>query len=298
MKFDVVITNPPYQDSSHNEKKNTLWRKFIELSQNYTKVGGYSSLLIPSSWMGSKKLLNEFFLDKDIIYINKDECKRHFPGVGSNFSYYVINHIPYRGITEIKNKQIDGTILDSTIDIRDVIFDCFPRDLTADAISIIQKVLSPNRPKLGIINTTTHHNVHKKRWRKKQDAEFIYPVQNTPNLLYYYNYPHLHQNMPKIKIFTTTYYNSLILSNDGTTQSGCYYLIPTDLYNSTDIVVHNMKNKVFDYINECFRYSNWNSVNLLRALPKIPFDKIMSNEDFYEYFEFTIDEIKHIEKSI
>ena len=89
MKFDVVITNPPYQDSSHNEKKNTLWRKFIELSQNYTKVGGYSSLLIPSSWMGSKKLLNEFFLDKDIIYINKDECKRHFPGVGSNFSYYV-----------------------------------------------------------------------------------------------------------------------------------------------------------------------------------------------------------------
>jgi len=298
MKFDVVITNPPYQDSSHTEKKNSLWRKFIGLSQNLTKIGGYSSLVIPSSWMGSKKLLNEYFLDKNITFINKDECAKYFPGVGSTFSYYIMNHIPYSGITHIVNKQIDNSIVEEDLDLREVIFDCFPRDLSTEAVSIIKKVLNRNLPKLGIINTTVHHNVHKDRWKKIKTDEFKYPIQNTPNLLYYYNYPHQHQNKLKVIIFTTTYYNKLMLSNDGTTQSGCYYLIPDELQDKGDVVLHNLNNKLFNYINECFRYANWNSVNLLRALPQIPFIDYMNDIEIYNHFELSQTEINHIENSI
>ena len=64
MKFDCLLTNPPYQDSSHSEKKNTLWRKWIKFNDQLVKDNGVFSLVIPSSWMGSSPVLKENFLLK------------------------------------------------------------------------------------------------------------------------------------------------------------------------------------------------------------------------------------------
>ena len=64
------------------------------------------------------------------------------------------------------------------------------------------------------------------------------------------------------------------------------------------MVLNNINNKLFDYLNECFRYSNWNSVNLLRNLPELPMDKKMSDNDIYDYFDLNTDDIKRIEEMI
>jgi len=50
MQFDVVIGNPPYQDSSSAAKNVKLWPKFIKLSVGLLKSGGYISLVTPGSW--------------------------------------------------------------------------------------------------------------------------------------------------------------------------------------------------------------------------------------------------------
>ena len=65
-----------------------------------------------------------------------------------------------------------------------------------------------------------------------------------------------------------------------------------------DIVLNNINNKLFDYLNECFRYSNWNSVNLLRKLPKLPMENKMSDKDVYDYFGLTGDDVNRIEEMI
>ena len=67
MKFDCLLTNPPYQDSSHVEKKNTLWRKWISFNEKIVKDNGITSLVIPSSWMGSGPILRENFLENPIF---------------------------------------------------------------------------------------------------------------------------------------------------------------------------------------------------------------------------------------
>jgi hypothetical protein len=59
-----------------------------------------------------------------------------------------------------------------------------------------------------------------------------------------------------------------------------------------------LNNKLFNYINECFRYANWNSVNLLRALPQIPFNDYLKDAEIYNHFGLTQSEIDHIENSI
>lgn len=297
MKFDVVIGNPPFQDSSHNEKKNTLWRKFIDRAHTQLlDSNGIVALIVPSSWVGSQKMLNKYFLPYDLQVINKDECRRHFPGIGSSFSYYVMCKRPYQHHTQIVNKEIDGTIVTTVLDLDDVLCGAIPRNMSVEAVSIIKKVLHSGHPKLGIINACTHHNVKRDSWKKTQEGTFIYPIQNTPTSVYFYDYPHPDQGVLKVAIPTSTYYRNMILTTHGVTQGLCYFNVPSNV--NENIVLSNMKNKTFDFVNECFRYSNWNSVPVLRSLPTIPFDRRMDDMEIYSYFKLTNTEIDEIERNI
>jgi hypothetical protein len=302
MKFDCLLTNPPYQDSSHTEKKNTLWRKWLSFNEKLINDNGIFSLVIPSSWMGSSPILKEHFITdgkikRNITFINRDECKKHFPGVGSTFSYFVIENKEYNNKTSILSKNIDGTIeVVNNLDLEKCIVDVFPRDLSDHGLSIINKTLNNEVEKLGIINNTYNHSVHRTKWSGTESEEFCHPIQNTPSKLYWYNYAHPHQGMLKLLIPTTTYFRRQLVTTNGVTQSFCYFLIDETM--DSNIVLNNINNKLYDYLNECFRYANWNSVNLLRKLPKLPIDRLMTDNEIYEYFNLTEEEINHINKMI
>jgi hypothetical protein len=302
MKFDCLLTNPPYQDSSHTEKKNTLWRKWILFNEKIINDEGILSLVIPSSWMGSPPVLKESFLENkkikyNLLYINRDECKKHFPGIGSTFSYFIMEKKKYENKTSILSKNIDGTIgVVNNLNLNDCIVDVFPRDLSDLGLSIISKTLNDSMEKLGVINNTYNHSVHKTKWRLVENDEFCYPIQNTPSKLYWYNYPHPHQGINKLLIPTTTYYRNQMVTTNGITQSFCYFLIDENM--DSGVISNNINNKLFDFLNECFRYANWNSVNLLRKLPKLPLDRHLTDNEIYEIFNLTIEEINHINKMI
>lgn len=302
MKFDCLLTNPPYQDSSHTEKKNTLWRKWISFNEKIVNENGITSLVIPSSWMGSSPVLKENFLENgkvkyNLTYINRDECKKHFANVGSTFSYFVMENKDYGNNTSVLSKNIDGKIeVVNGLNLNESLLEVFPRDLTKLGSSIINKTLGDNVEKLGIINNTYNHSVHKSKWRLEHSDEFCYPIQNTPTKLYWYNYSHPHQGLLKLLIPTTTYFRNQLITTNGVTQSFCYLLIEDNL--NPNIVSNNINNKLFDYLNECFRYANWNSVNLLRKLPKIPLNQELTDNDIFKFFNLTEDEINHINKII
>ena len=210
MKFDCLVTNPPYQDSSHVEKKNTLWRKWISFNEKIVKDNGITSLVIPSSWMGSGPILRENFLEKgkvkyNLTYINRDECKKHFPNVGSTFSYFVMENKSYQNQTSVLSKNIDKKIeVVNNLNLNQSLLEVFPRDLTDLGSSIINKTLGQEVEKLGVINNTFNHSVHRTKWSLEQTEEFCFPIQNTPSKLYWYNYAHPHQGLEKLLIPTTT----------------------------------------------------------------------------------------------
>jgi hypothetical protein len=304
MKFDCLLTNPPYQDSTHTEKKNTLWRKWISFHEKIVKDNGITSLIIPSSWMGSAPILKEnFFINNEkrikynITHINRDECKKHFNGIGSTFSYFIMEKKDYENSTLVISNNINGEIdVTNGLNLNNSVIDVFPRDMSDFGLSIIRKTLNDEIPKLGIINNTFNHSVHRTKWRNEQMGEFIYPIQNTPSKLYWYNYPHPDQNKLKLLIPTTTYFRKQMVTTHGVTQSFCYFIIENNM--KTETVENNINNKLFDYLNECFRYANWNSVNLLRKLPNLPLDKKMNDHEIYENFNLTENEINHINKLI
>jgi hypothetical protein len=299
-KFDGIITNPPYADSSHSEQKNTLWRKWFVFDK-LIKDEGIFAEIIPSSWMGSPPLIRDNFLcddsnvSKNITHINLDECGKYFKGVGQKFSYFVYTKESYKNKTNLVVKNIDNSIDSFEENLNNVIFDVFPRDLSKNAISILNKTIVNTTP-LGILNTTVCHGNNKHLWKESIQDEYKYPIEKTPNKTIFYSKKHPHQDIPKIIIPTTTYFRSMYYTTHGTSQSFCYYNLKDD--ENKNIVLNNINNKLFDYINECFRYSNWNSVNLLKKLPKIPLDKKMTDFEIYEYFNLSDEEINHINKII
>jgi hypothetical protein len=300
IKFDGIITNPPYADASHTEQKNTLWRKWF-IFDKLIKENGVFAEIIPSSWMGSPPLIKDNFLDenlkisKNITHINLDECGKYFKGVGQKFSYFVYTKDEYKNETNLVVRNIDGSIESFTENLNNVIFDVFPRDLSPLAISILNKTIVNTKP-IGILNTTVCHGNNKHLWKHNPQDEFIHAVEKTPNKTIFYKKQHPHQGIPKIIIPTTTYYRSMYYTENGTSQSFCYYNLKDG--EERDIVLNNLNNKLFDYINECFRYSNWNSVNLLKKLPRLPLNIQLTDSEIYEFFNLTEDEISHINKII
>jgi hypothetical protein len=199
----------------------------------------------------------------------------------------------YQENTTVVSKNINNKIsVVRNINLNKSIIDVFPRDLSEIGLSILQKTLNTDVKKLGIVNNTYNHSVHRKKWKLDRDDVFCYPVQNTPSKLYWYNYPHPDQGKLKLLIPTTTYFRNQLISDYGVTQSFCYFLIEDNL--DSNIVLNNINNKLFDYLNECFRYSNWNSVNLLRKLPFLPLDRFLTDDEIFEFFNLTQDEITHI----
>lgn len=106
LKFDVVIGNPPYQetlsDGSRKDQASNLWSKFWKKSLIQSKIRGIVSLITPTSWLspssdfkGESKLgdhtrLWDVFMGYD-TYADVRNVSAHFQGVGSTFGYAIVN---------------------------------------------------------------------------------------------------------------------------------------------------------------------------------------------------------------
>ena len=295
MNFDLVITNPPFQNASHGEKKNTLWRKFIEKSiSKWTISNGYICLITPSSWFGSRPLLAKMYPIHHLIYLNKDECKKHFPGIGSSFSAFTLAKGATVTDTKVVNQTPNKTIQTFDINLTTAMVDgILPRDLSVTSIDILNKLFS--REKMGIVYSNYHHTVHKQNWNKEKSEEFCYSSYSSPTAagLKWFKFAGDNQTDSKIIIPTTTYYHKLWYVEEGATcQSVPYYVLQEE--DNAVATVHNLKSKIMCWANDQFRYSNWNNSKLLTQLPKVPTDRTYDDEEMFDWFGLNDEERDYV----
>lgn len=109
--FDVVIGNPPYQDSSNNDIASNLWSKFWVKALKLTKDDGIVSLITPFSWCSPsqdfKKLSDTYEGDRRLwdtfnrftSIADVENVAQYFPGVGSTFSRVTVYKSGDKGLS-------------------------------------------------------------------------------------------------------------------------------------------------------------------------------------------------------
>ena len=272
----VVITNPPYQDSSKESQNSGHWMEFIELSKKLSKK--YIALVTPISWMsGSTTQKSELLptFTKNLVYLNLDTVK-HFINeglrVGSTFCDYILD-LDGSNITEIKQNETT-----EKINIKDKIF--LPKILNKTSISIIDKIFK-TKNKIGFST----------KQRVTPSGSGKYDILHTNGTIIKNEIDAKNSGILKVVANKSGYLNPMITTL-GTSQN--VYWAPINK-NESDSIIKFLNSPLINVITQKWcKYSGFNSDIVMQNLPKIDFTQKYTEEDFLEIFELDDLEKKEI----
>lgn len=146
MKFDVIISNPPYQleDSGYGRSAMPIYHKFIQQAKKLNPR--YLSMIIPSRWFSGGRGLDSFrtemLSDKHIRnLVDYESFKDVFPGVDlAGGACYFLWDRDNEGICNVSNFSKDG------LDRTSRYLDEYPVFIRSNkAIDIVRKIISSHK---------------------------------------------------------------------------------------------------------------------------------------------------------
>jgi hypothetical protein len=273
--FDAVIGNPPYQEVDENGRSKggtNLYTKFINLCFNSLNNNGYLNFITPISWLGpstnsqmGNDLLHNIFLKYDVLYLNLNECKRHF-NIGSTFSYYTIkksinNTIITQIISEYK-KKIEKTELNLK-EYYNLKF--LPIHITKHTLSLVSNVTNKIN-KITIdrcrkLDTSTKYG--KLHLQENKDDIFRYKTYHTTTKNYFSDIKLDVYDDVKILLNMSGYLKPEVCSQCNITESK--YYIKTYGIDAELLVKYLNSNDIQTYLELC-KYSGFNSRPVLENI--------------------------------
>jgi hypothetical protein len=304
MKFDVVVGNPPYQEIGNNCKNKgggeNLFSKFIELSINKVVDSGYVLLITPPTWMsGSKGLLQKFFLSKKLIYLEVGTSSIYFKGVGSQFSWYLIQNIKSDDISTYTKCFYNKKLYESNISFQN--FPFLPILLSDLSVGISQKVMWRKENKLGFQYDQKSHPYSAKMKGKTVDKESSsnpFPMYYNANRILWSSVELTQQHVKKVLVsfsgYLKPYYDNGIMGVSHMT-----FFMPVSCVEEGNKVIRLLNSKLFKFLLSIYKWNGWNNKEVLNSLhyPKDLVDDF-SDVDLYDYFGLTEDEVLLIESTV
>jgi len=273
-KFDVIIGNPPYQETDNKSKSKggtNLYTKFINYSFDYLKEEGFLVFINPISFIGPSTnkqmggdILHNIFLKYDLYYMNMNECKKYF-NVGSSFTYYVIQ----KNISNIETiivSEYNSIIEKNMINIKSYFnLKFLPIHITIKTLNLIKNIIS-KKNKLQIercrkLDTSSKNG--KCHLSLIQDEKYKYITYHTTSKTYYSDIKlDIYEDF-KILLNMAGYLKPILLNNCNITESKFYILINK---NESDKLLNLLiSEEIKEYLKLC-KYSGFNSRIVLESI--------------------------------
>jgi site-specific DNA-methyltransferase (adenine-specific) len=302
MKFDVILGNPPYQstddDGERKSKSTNLWSRFTKKSFDLIKDDGIVALITPSSWasntvdllQGKIKLFKDIFVKNNPIAINTHTVADHFPGIGSTFSYFVVEKKDNKGSTKLTD--VDGNEI--VQDLRG--FQNLPKVISKESLSIDKKFSAHMTD-----NTTCSGQLQNKGclYSATKTEEFTWEAYHTPSVAdagstWFTNVKHPNFDKPKIIISISGYFRPY--ADNGTIgytdMCLAYILKDGELLSAAEAV---FGSKLYKFYLENNKWSGFNPKEIIRSFPVLDFTKNWTDTEIYNYFGLTQSEIDYVE---
>ena len=292
MKIRNIVGNPPFQNNLIRGKtQHKVWIKFtLDVFDKVLKDNGNLAWITPSSFSSPSNKVLELFRDYSVKYINFDSGT-HFPDVGSTFAHYVIN----KSFSDEKTKVIkDGN--NFNVDINASSF-YLPNDFNDLAYSIHKKVIFDSDKKFDVRKDyVTCHNILYRTsdtLSKEKTDTHIYPVFHTNKQTWFSSVAQVFLGQKKV-MWTRSGYTKPFYDNGklGCTDMGYYIIVDSDEQGKNLESILN--SKLFQYIFTTAKWSGFGNEKVFSSIPWVPSYRKLSDEELYEYFYLTNDEIEYI----
>lgn len=279
-KFDVILTNPPYQNSNSEASSGKLWGKFYKKVHDLTTDDGYYAAISPNSWTkgevsprGNGKILKMITSNQPIKIVNRD-VGEHFPGIGVTFSYAVVQKTPAHTTTTVtqNHETIDVDLSTCRFIPRDIrMLDAVHRFYSHPAFDnfLITNTRNPNIAfdDNGSIQIVTNGNIK---------LASSCPYDSDPKVI-----------IPWANPFTKIRSGKIIAGNT------CL-VFPCEDHQTKNL--HDIFNsKLYQYMNEQLKMAAHNEA--CRLFPKVDIDRAWTDAELYAHFGLTDEEIEIVEQS-
>lgn len=302
MKFDIIVGNPPYQSTDTNgdrkSKSTNLWSRFTHMSFDLVEDNGIIALVTPSSWasstvdinQGKIKLFKDVFVKNNPISINTQNVASHFPGVGSTFSYFVIQKGDNKGSTKLVDSQGNSFFED----LRG--YESLPKIISKETMSIEKKF-----SKHMTDNETCQGQLQGKSclYSDTKSKEFACEAYHTKSVenagkTWYTNVKHPNFDNKKI-IFSLSGYFEPYADNGNigyTDMCLSYILKEGELLTAAEQV---FGSKLYKFYLENNKWSGFSPKEIIRSFPVLDLTREWTPAEIYDYFGLTQEEIDVVE---
>ena len=306
MQFDVIATNPPFQDSTNKKKtQHKLWIDFTQKTfSEWLKPGGILLQVSPSSFLSPSSKILQLFKSKAVKFLNLD-TKTYFPEVGSTFADYMVSNRPGSKKTKVVTQ-------DSTFDckIDNSVF-YLPIDLSENALSIHNKVMFEVREHLDVrYDYVTCHNVNLlrgtgviNRWdnccdiKSKQEFVDSYPILHTNKQTWYSRIRQDWASKKKV-MWSRSGYTKPVYDDGILGGTDMVYYVLVNNKESGENLTHNLNSMLMRYILKTAKWSGFGNEKVFCRLPNLPIDCKMSDDDMFNFFNITEQERDYVRQIV